>query len=181
MSRRYPTIRERCAPVKLECTLRATRMPSTIGLISDTHGRCRPDVTSALSGVDLILHAGDVGSRDVLVELRTIAPVQAVYGNVDDPWDPMLADVRFLERDGWTIALTHGHLVPRLTPEALLRRYDTRIVVFGHTHRPAEYRTDGRLAVNPGAAGPRRFDITPSVARLMLWEERVEVRFVPLG
>lgn len=156
-------------------------MPLTIGLIADTHGRCRPGVASALSGVDLILHAGDVGARDVLVELRTIAPVLAVYGNVDDPWDPDLAEVRVIEREGWTIALTHGHLVPRLTPEALLRRYDTRIVVFGHTHRRAEHRTNGRLAVNPGAAGPRRFDLLPSVARLVLSREQAEVTFVPLG
>jgi putative phosphoesterase len=155
-------------------------MPLTIGLIADTHGRCRPGVTSALSGVDLILHAGDVGSRDVLVELRTIAPVQAVYGNMDDPWDPDLAEVRFIEREGWTIALTHGHLVHRLTPEALLRRSDTRIVVFGHTHRPAEHWTNDRLAVNPGAAGPRRFDITPSVARLVLSPDQAVVTFVPV-
>lgn len=156
-------------------------MPLTIGLISDTHGRCRPDVASALAGVDLILHAGDVGSRDVLVELRTLAPVHAVYGNVDDPWDPDLAEVRFLEREGWTIALTHGHLVQRLSPEAILRRFDAQIVVFGHTHRPAEHRDAGRLAVNPGAAGPRRFDISPSVARLVLSQEHADVCFIPLA
>lgn len=155
-------------------------MTLTIGLISDTHGRCRTDVAAALAGVELILHAGDVGSRDVLTELRTIAPVHAVYGNVDDPWDPDLTDVRFLEREGWTIALTHGHLVPRLSPEALLQRFDTTIVVFGHTHRQAEYRTADRLVVNPGAAGPRRFDITPTVARLELSQEGAAVTFVPL-
>ena len=157
-------------------------MTLTVGLISDTHGRCRTDVAAALAGVDLILHAGDVGSRDVLTELRTIAPVHAVYGNVDDPWDPDLAEVRFLEREGWTMALTHGHLVPRLSPEALLQRFDAKIVVFGHTHRPVEYRGDaGRLVVNPGAAGPRRFDISPSVARMVLSREHAVVSFVRLA
>lgn len=155
-------------------------MPLTVGLISDTHGLMRPGVVHALQGVDLILHAGDVGGRDVLVELRDIAPVHAVYGNVDDPFDPELEQTLYVHLDGWSVVVTHGHLLRRLTPEALLRQFDAGIIVFGHTHRALVHRSGGRVVVNPGAAGPRRFDVVPSVARLTVSPGDAAVTHVPI-
>jgi putative phosphoesterase len=146
---------------------RAPAKRAIIGLIADTHGLLRPEVASALAGVDLILHAGDVGGRGVLQALRAIAPVEAVYGNVDDVHDPDLAAERLVKAGGLTIHVSHGHEVGRPAPALLLARYDAQIVVFGHTHRALIAKGEnGRLAVNPGAAGPRRFDLQPSVARL---------------
>lgn len=156
-------------------------MPSTIGLISDTHGLLRSDVAAAFTDVDLILHAGDVGSLDVLIELRTLAPVRAVYGNVDDPWTPGLDETQWLTLEGWSLVVTHGHLLRRLTPDALLGHFDADIVVYGHTHRSLVHRAAGRLVINPGAAGPRRFDVVPSVARLVLAPGSAEVEHIPLG
>lgn len=135
----------------------------------------------ALAGVELILHAGDVGNRDVLIELATLAPVQAVHGNVDDPHTPGLEAERWLTLEGWQVHVSHGHELGHPTPDALVRRYpDAGIVIFGHTHRSLVHRADGRLVVNPGAAGPRRFDIRPSVARLTLSPGSAEVEIIAI-
>ena len=140
----------------------------TVGLISDTHGLMRPEIARVFAGVEIILHAGDVGGG-VLEALAKIAPVEAVFGNVDDPHNPALARERVVTLHGITIHVSHGHEVGRPTAERVLARYAGDVVVFGHTHRAVTLRTnDGRLAVNPGAAGPRRFDVMPSVARLTL-------------
>lgn len=156
-------------------------MPTTIGLISDTHGLLRAAAMHALEDVALILHAGDVGGRDVLIELAALAPVQAVYGNVDDIHTPELEAHRWLTVEGWSVHVSHGHELPRPTPEGLLRRYpDAGIVVFGHTHRAVVHRAGERLAVNPGAAGPRRFDVVPSVARLTLAPGVADVEIIEL-
>jgi len=137
-----------------------------IGLISDTHGLYRPAVTGALAGVDLILHAGDVGSSDILRELRAIAPVHAVYGNVDDPQDPNLQSEIHVTIEGVEIHVSHGHELGSPTPQRLLARYSAAVLVYGHTHSALIHRSGSRLVVNPGAAGPRRFDVRPSVAAL---------------
>ena len=148
-----------------------------IGLISDTHGLFRPEIARAFAGVDRILHAGDVGSRAVLEALAKIAPVDAVFGNVDDPHDPALARERTLTHNGIAIHVSHGHELGRPTASLVLARYAGEVVVFGHTHRAVTLRAaDGRLAINPGAAGPRRFDVTPSVARLILGDGSVSSR-----
>jgi uncharacterized protein len=139
-----------------------------IGLVSDTHGQFRDDVRAALAGVSLILHAGDVGGQRVLSLLRDIAPVQAVFGNVDDPADPNLRKRLELTLGGRTIHVSHGHELGSPTPDAMLRAYPADILVFGHTHRALVERSRGRLVVNPGAAGPRRFNLLPSVARLSI-------------
>jgi uncharacterized protein len=144
-------------------------MPTIVGLISDTHGQLRASAMHALEGVELILHAGDVGNRDVMIELNVIAPVQAVYGNVDDPHTPDLEAHRWLAVEGWQIHVSHGHELGRPTPELALARYAGDVVVFGHTHKAIVVRgRDGRLAINPGAAGPRRFNLLPRVARLTI-------------
>jgi uncharacterized protein len=139
-----------------------------IGLISDTHGLVRADVHRALAGVELILHAGDVGGDEILDELALIAPVYAVYGNTDDPGDPRLAESIERSLSGVSIHVSHGHEVGRPTPEKLLATYPADVIVYGHTHRQLVTRADGRLVVNPGAAGPRRFDLVPTVARLTI-------------
>jgi len=151
----------------------------TIGLISDTHGLVRPEVFDALAGVAFILHAGDVGDG-VLDELRAIASVSAVQGNTDPPGHPDLP--REIEREaaGLRIHVSHGHEVGSPTPAKLLARYAADVIVYGHTHRQLVARAEGRLVVNPGAAGARRFDLRPSVARLTISGGRAEVEIVEL-
>ena len=150
-----------------------------IGLISDTHGLVRPGVFDALSGVDQILHAGDVG-EGVLDELTTIAPVRAVLGNTDPPGTPGLEPSIELTVDGVRIHVSHGHEIGSPTPQRLLERYDADVIVYGHTHRQLVTRAAGRLVINPGAAGHRRFELTPSVARLTIANGTADVQLVPL-
>jgi len=152
-----------------------------IGLIADTHGLVRPELFDALAGVDCLLHAGDVGGRAVLKELETIAPVRAVYGNVDLPGDPYLESAVHLTVDGRTIHVSHGHELGSPTPDRLLSRYDADVLVFGHTHRALLHREGERLVVNPGAAGPRRFDVQPSVAILDVTASTLDARIVWLS
>ena len=149
-----------------------------VGLVSDTHGLIRPELFTALEGVQLILHAGDVGGSDVLTELGAVAPVQAVYGNTDPPGTPNLAPELELDLDGLSIHVSHGHEVGSPTAEKLLARYTADIIVFGHTHKPLIERAGSRLVVNPGAAGPRRFSLKPSVARMRVEKGEVDVEIV---
>ncbi len=155
-----------------------------VGVISDTHGLLRPEVRAAFAGVDLILHAGDVGGAPVLGALRTLAPVEAVFGNVDDVHDPSLARERVVTLGGVAIHVSHGHELGRPTAELMLARYRGDVVIFGHTHKAVVVRDGGRLAVNPGAAGPRRFDLRPSVARLTIAAgapPRIDVEVISLA
>jgi uncharacterized protein len=157
--------------------------PETIvvGLISDTHGLVRPEVATAFADVRLILHAGDVGGPAVLARLATIAPVEAVLGNVDDPHDPALRAERVIRLGGVTIHVSHGHELGRPTPELLLRRYSGDVVVFGHTHRAIIVRDGARTAVNPGSAGPRRFGLQPTVARVLIRDGEADVEIISLA
>ena len=154
--------------------------PIVIGLISDTHGLLRPPVHGALAGVSLILHAGDVGGDEILDELATIAPVVAVYGNTDPPGHPRLAAAIEREIGGLRVHVSHGHEVGSPTPQKLLAKYSADVIVYGHTHKQLVTRADGRLVVNPGAAGPKRFDVKPSVARLTIAGRVAETEIVPL-
>jgi putative phosphoesterase len=152
-----------------------------IGLISDTHGLVRADVHTALAGVEVILHAGDVGGRDVLDELALIAPVRAVYGNTDPVDHPGLVESLVYDVDGLAIHVSHGHEVGSPNPARLVARYPESVIVYGHTHRQVITRLGDQLIVNPGAAGARRFDLLPSVARLTIANGRAEVELVPLA
>ena len=154
--------------------------PTVVGLISDTHGLLRPSVHNALEGVNLILHAGDVGGLEILEELRIIAPVQAVYGNTDPVGDPNLENELIVPVGGLTVHVSHGHELGSPTPERLLAAYPHDVLIYGHTHRQLVARADGRLVVNPGAAGPRRFNLEPSVARLTVSNGKAEVEIVAL-
>jgi uncharacterized protein len=152
-----------------------------IGLISDTHGLLRADVHGALAGVELILHAGDVGGDEILDELALIAPVLAVFGNTDATIDPRLRASIERTIGGVSIHVSHGHELGSPTPAKLLERYPADVIVYGHTHQQLVTRAGGRLVVNPGAAGARRFKLEPSVARLTIAGGRAEVELVPLG
>lgn len=152
-----------------------------VGLVSDTHGLLRPRVFDALAGVELILHAGDVGGADVLAGLAAIAPVLAVYGNTDPIGAADLAAERVVTVGGVSVHVSHGHELGRPTPERLLAAYPEDVLVYGHTHRQLVFRADdGRLVVNPGAAGARRFDLVPCVARLTIAGGAAEVELVEL-
>src|SRR5206468_8457289 len=141
---------------------RLKRDAIVVGLISDTHGLLRPDIFTIFAAVDLIVHAGDVGGHDILNRLSAIAPVEAVSGNVDDRFDPMLRRERSLPVGALTLHVSHGDELGSPKPEMLLARYAADILVYGHTHKPLVVRDDrGRLVVNPGAAGPRRFNLQP--------------------
>lgn len=152
-----------------------------IGLISDTHGLVRPEVHGALAAVEMILHAGDVGGDEVLDELSTIAPVHAVFGNTDAPGNRRLHDALDIVIGGFTIHVSHGHELGVPKPGKLLGTYNAQVIVFGHTHEPLVVSADGRLVVNPGAAGPARFDIKPSVAILEIKSGTAEVQIIPIG
>ncbi len=141
-----------------------------IGLISDTHGLLRPEVFDLFAGVDRILHAGDIGSVEILIELEAIAPVTAVRGNTDGfevrARVPEVAELELADR---RIVVVHGDQFGTPGPLELRAAYPSAdIVVYGHTHRPLVDRAEGKLVVNPGAAGPRRFKLRPSVGILTL-------------
>jgi putative phosphoesterase len=157
----------------------AAKRSHLVGLISDTHGLVRPEVFDALSGVELILHAGDVG-EGVLEELQTIAPVEAVFGNTDDPGDPQLTAAIERTIGGARIHVSHGHELGSPTPERLLAKYDADVIVYGHTHQQKVVEKDGRLVVNPGAAGPRRFRLQPSVGLLTIADGQARVQIIEI-
>ena len=142
-----------------------------LGVISDTHGLLRPEVFEAFAGVDHILHAGDVGKRDILNDLEALAPVTAVYGNTDGmELRGLLPQVAMLELDGFDVVVTHGDQLGSPTPEALHSAFpEAQIIVYGHTHRPLLKIVDVVVTVmNPGGAGARRFKLPPSVGILEL-------------
>ncbi|MES2176805.1 MAG: metallophosphoesterase family protein [Gemmatimonadota bacterium] len=154
--------------------------PIIVGLISDTHGLVRPSVHTALAGVGLILHAGDVGEDVILDELELIAPVFAVFGNTDVPGNPRLAASIERTIGGVTVHVSHGHEVGSPTPARLLEHYAADVIVYGHTHRQLIAQAEGRLVINPGAAGARRFNLEPSVARLTIAGGKASVEIVEL-
>lgn len=151
-----------------------------VGLISDTHGLLRYGVHAAFAEVDFILHAGDVGGPDVLDDLATIAPTLAVYGNTDPVGVPGLERELVVQVGGVTLHVSHGHELGSPTPQALLAMYPQDIVVYGHTHEALVQWDGNRMVVNPGAAGPRRFHLRPSVARLTIANGRAHVEMVEL-
>lgn len=141
-----------------------------VGLISDTHGLLREEALAALRGSDLIIHAGDVGKPEILDRLRTLAPVVAVKGNIDKGSSlPATADVH---AGGVRIHVLHD--------VHDLRNSGFDIVVSGHSHKPSRTERDGVLYINPGAAGPLRFRLPVTVARLDLGKTPWDVQFIQL-
>jgi hypothetical protein len=150
---------------------------TTIGVISDTHGLLRPEAAEALRGVAHILHAGDVGAPEVLEELRTIAPVTAVRGNVDrDEWASALPLSEVFEIEGISTYVLHILDELDLKPEAA----GFEVVVYGHSHKPSSEIKNGVLYFNPGSAGPRRFKLPVTVGRLVIDDGKVRAEIVEL-
>lgn len=136
-----------------------------IGVISDTHGLLRPQALTALEGSDLIVHAGDIGPPEILARLRMVAPTIAVRGNVDtSPWGRTLPESEAIEVHGQTLYVLHD--LGRLDLDQ--RAGGFAAVIYGHSHRPDAQVRDGVLFLNPGSAGPRRFSLPISLARLTL-------------
>jgi putative phosphoesterase len=148
-----------------------------IGVISDTHGLLRPEALTALAGSAFIIHAGDVGDPVVLLRLRDIAPAVAVRGNVDrQPWAAGLPATRLVEVEGHAIYVLHDLAALDIDPAAA----NVAVVISGHTHRPRIEEKGGVLYLNPGSAGPRRFDLPTTVARLTLVDGRPHATLINL-
>jgi uncharacterized protein len=134
-----------------------------VGVISDTHGLLRPEAVAALQESQLILHAGDVGDPEILEQLRAIAPTVAVRGNVDNgEWAASLPLSTIVGVGEMRVYMLHDITALDLDPVSA----GVAAVIFGHSHRPSSERRRGVLFLNPGAAGPRRFKLPISVARL---------------
>ncbi|HEV2802653.1 MAG TPA: metallophosphoesterase family protein [Pyrinomonadaceae bacterium] len=148
-----------------------------VGIISDTHGLMRAEALGALSGAELIIHAGDIGKPEVLEALRSVAPVVAVRGNNDRAaWAEGLAETETLEIGAVKIYLLHALQELSLDPAAC----GFNVVVSGHSHRPSVMRRDGVLYLNPGSAGPRRFKLPVTIARLTVHGRSCHARIVEL-
>ena len=154
------------------------RNPTSIGLISDTHGLLREEALRALKGSDLIIHAGDVGKPEIIESLKAIAPVVAVRGNVDtEPWASALPETEVVEAGSATIFVLHDVHELDLNPSAA----GFHIVVSGHSHKPDRTERDGVLYINPGSAGPRRFQLPVTIACLDLGQKSWKVDFIDLS
>ncbi|HTB92847.1 MAG TPA: metallophosphoesterase family protein [Candidatus Sulfotelmatobacter sp.] len=148
-----------------------------IGIISDTHGLLRPEAQRALLGVDLIIHAGDVGTLEILTQLKGIAPVVAVRGNVDtQSWAQELPLATVVQTGGFTLYVLHNLADLDLKPQAV----GLDAVISGHTHQPEQRFEAGVLYLNPGSAGPRRFNLPVTLALLELSKKPWKAEIVPL-
>jgi putative phosphoesterase len=144
-----------------------------VGLISDTHGLLRPEAVKLLRGVDHIIHAGDIGSPEILVELKKLAPLTAVRGNNDTGrWARSVPVKATLELEGVTIHVVHD--IADLRAKA-------RVVISGHSHKPVIRENDGVLYVNPGSAGPRRFTLPIALGELRISKGAVRARIKELA
>jgi len=151
--------------------------PVRIGLISDTHGLLRPQALGFLRGSDHILHAGDIVGAAILDQLAGLAPLTAVRGNNDHgDWARALPETVTVTLGGITIHMLHDLKELAIDPAA----QGVRVVVTGHSHKPACVERAGVLYVNPGAAGRRRFKLPVSLGELLVEDGRVDVRLVTL-
>ena len=155
-----------------------------IGVVSDTHGYLNPRVVEVLEGVDRILHAGDIGSQEVILGLEAVAPVTAVRGN-NDRMGPTAGypEEQVVTIGGRKLLITHQVKLPKkdteLLPQAFTDR-DVDAVVYGHSHIAHQEWRQGILFFNPGAAGKRRFRTVPSVGILNIDGEGINPTVIPL-
>ena len=148
-----------------------------IGIISDTHGLLRPEAQRALLGAQLIIHAGDVGAPEILTQLKNIAPVFAVRGNVDtQPWAQELPLSTVVETSGFNLYVLHNLQDLDLKPQAA--GFDA--VISGHTHQADQRHDAGVLYLNPGSAGPRRFHLPVTLALLEIGKKPLKAEIVEL-
>jgi uncharacterized protein len=154
----------------------ATRTKVRIGLISDTHGLLRPEACAALAGCERIIHAGDIGTPDVLYALAAIAPVTAVRGNNDrDDWAQQVPQRQLLRIDDIVVCVVHD-----LADLDAADASGARVVISGHSHKADVRETNGVLYVNPGSAGPRRFRLPITIGELQITGQVVTARIFPL-
>lgn len=152
-------------------------MKRIIGVISDTHGLLRPETLQALQGADLIVHAGDIGSQHVLDALSSIARVVAVRGNMDhDAWAYALPRSESFDIDGISVYVIHDLNRMDLVPESAY----IRVAISGHSHNPSIAKRNGVLYLNPGSAGPRRFSLPVSVARILINGDDMSAKIITL-
>ena len=148
-----------------------------IGVISDTHGLLRPEAIEALRGSEHIIHAGDIGSPEIIPALEKIAPVTAIRGNVDrQPWTKNFPETEVVELAGGDIYLIHDLKALDLNPRAA----GFVAVISGHSHQPKQEIKDGVLYFNPGSAGPRRFGLPVTVGRLEIVAGKIIGRIIDL-
>jgi uncharacterized protein len=148
-----------------------------VALISDTHGLLRPEAKAFLQGSDYIVHAGDIGNPGILEELSAIAPVTAVRGNNDKgPWAEQLPETEFLRVGEVFVYVIHDLAELDIDPTAA----GVRVVISGHSHKPAIEERSGVFYVNPGSAGPRRFKLPIAVGELAVTGRSVSARTVEL-
>ena len=149
-----------------------------VGLISDTHGLLRPQAIAALRGSSVIIHAGDVGKPEILEQLRAIAPTFAVRGNIDtQPWASALPTT--VDIEVWHLRLYVLHRVSQLDLDPAAAKFAG--VIYGHSHQPSIETRDGVLFINPGSAGPRRFKLPVTIARLSLQGGELQPEIVDLN
>jgi hypothetical protein len=154
------------------------KTPTLIGVIADTHGLLRPEALGALRGSEHIIHAGDVGAPEILDELRAIAPVTAIRGNIDKgAWARRLPETEVVEVGGISIYVLHDLAQLDLKPEAA----GFRVVIYGHSHVSRQEMRGGVLYFNPGSAGPRRFKLPVTVGRLTLQSGKVRGEIVNIS
>ncbi|NMA01530.1 MAG: metallophosphoesterase family protein [Clostridia bacterium] len=148
-----------------------------IGVISDTHGLLRPEAIKYLKDVDLIIHAGDVGSEKVLNDLKQIAPVYAVRGNCDqEEWAKKLPRTEIVEVASNLIYLIHDIQQINIDPKTA----GLSIVIYGHSHRPAIDKKEGIYYLNPGSIGPKRFNLPISLAKIIIEDKKINIEIIEL-
>lgn len=152
--------------------------PVIVGLISDTHGLLRTEAEAALAGVDHIIHAGDIGSPDILTRLARIAPVSAIRGNNDEheEWAQSLPDTLECKFGTCTVYIVHSEKTVTFD----VADAGIQVVVSGHSHKPRIHREGTVLSINPGSAGPRRFNLPISIGRLSISADSIEAEIVTL-
>ena len=149
----------------------------TVGIISDTHGLLRPEAVAALQGSDYIVHGGDIGKQNIIDQLEAIAPVTAVKGNVDKgELATAYPHSAILEID--TIRLYTLHILEELREDP--RQAGYRVVIYGHSHKPSIETKDGGLYLNPGSAGPKRFSLPTTLARLTIQGTEINAEIIDL-
>ena len=149
-----------------------------IGVISDTHGLLRSEALDALHGSDHIIHAGDIGGREIPYQLATIAPITAIRGNVDkDAWASSLPETEVVEVEGVLIYILHDLAKLDLKPEAAA----FHVVISGHSHVAKQEIRNGVLYFNPGSAGPRRFNFPVTVGKLIVQNREVTAEVVEIA
>lgn len=153
-------------------------MVTVIGVISDTHGLLRPEALAALAGSDLLIHAGDIGSGAIIDELAAIAPIHAVRGNVDrGEWAERLPASQIVEVEGRMFYVLHDIGELELHPPTA----GFAAVIYGHSHKPTIATRDGVLYLNPGSAGPRRFKLPITVARVAIESSELRPEIIAIA